>query len=178
MFSLNLKNIRSAEEHVEETYQAQAFADAYAEEADLFSVTGPIALTLDVRKDKAVFQLTGQVRASLELMCSRCLEPFPLAVDASFDLRYEPRVVAADPVERELGDEDFGREFYEHDTIDLGQLVRERLYLSLPMKPLCQEGCRGLCPECGTNLNRGTCTCRHEWHDARLAALQALKKES
>jgi uncharacterized protein len=56
--------------------------------------------------------------------------------------------------------------------------MREQFYLSLPMKPLCRADCRGLCPSCGTNLNRGACDCRAGWEDTRFAALKALTKES
>jgi len=52
--------------------------------------------------------------------------------------------------------------------------MREQCYLSLPMKPLCRPDCRGLCPQCGTNLNRGACACRREWDDPRLTALKTL----
>jgi uncharacterized protein len=65
--------------------------------------------------------------------------------------------------------------FYEHDEIDLGHLMREQFYLALPMKPLCADTCKGLCAVCGTNRNRGTCTCDPQWEDPRLAALKALK---
>ena len=56
--------------------------------------------------------------------------------------------------------------------------MREQFYLSLPMKPLCREDCQGLCPACGTNLNRGLCTCKRDWDDPRMAALRNLKAES
>jgi len=56
--------------------------------------------------------------------------------------------------------------------------MHEQLYLALPMKPLCQNGCQGLCATCGTNLNRTTCDCQPHWDDPRLAVLKALKKES
>jgi uncharacterized protein len=52
--------------------------------------------------------------------------------------------------------------------------MREQFYLALPMKPLCAEGCKGLCPHCGTNLNEATCTCTNEWSDPRLEPLRAL----
>ena len=67
--------------------------------------------------------------------------------------------------EHEVQEDDLGTAFYRDETIDLGDLVREQLYLALPMKPLCAEACKGLCPQCGTNLNRGTCDCRSEWQD-------------
>jgi uncharacterized protein len=53
--------------------------------------------------------------------------------------------------------------------------MREQFYLALPMKPLCRADCKGLCPMCGTNLNRGTCDCKREWKDPRLSALKELR---
>jgi uncharacterized protein len=52
--------------------------------------------------------------------------------------------------------------------------VREQFYLAAPMKPLCDAACQGLCPACGTNLNRGTCECRRDWVDPRFAVLKTL----
>ena len=76
--------------------------------------------------------------------------------------------------EVEVEDDDLTTAFYTNDEIDLGQLVLEQFYLAVPMKPLCRESCRGLCPECGTNLNTGTCSCVREWVDPRLESLRAL----
>src|SRR5262249_2840161 len=106
-----------------------------------------------------------------------CLEPFALPVDAPFDLRYQPHSANIGEGEREIEEDDLSTAFYENDTIDLGQLMREQFYLVLPMKPLCNEGCVGLCPVCGTNLNRGTCECAREWDDPRLAVLKTLKTD-
>ncbi len=83
--------------------------------------------------------------------------------------------MATEP-ERELQDEDVETSYYENDTIDLNELLREQFYLALPMKPLCADGCRGLCPQCGTNLNTGRCDCAPAWEDPRLAPLKALVK--
>ena len=74
-----------------------------------------------------------------------------------------------------MEDDDLTTAFYGNDEIDLGQLVLEQFYLALPMKPLCRESCRGLCPECGTNLNTATCSCVREWTDPRLDGLRALR---
>jgi uncharacterized protein len=54
-------------------------------------------------------------------------------------------------------------------------MLREQFYLALPMKPLCRDECRGLCPSCGTNRNTGACTCAPVWEDPRLAPLKELK---
>ena len=64
------------------------------------------------------------------------------------------------------------------DQIDLDEVLREQFYLALPMKPLCREDCAGLCPQCGTNRNTGTCSCETEPEDPRLAPLRRLKTVS
>lgn len=170
---LNLSHIRTPETRFERVYPAEQFAT----EED-FRVAQPVALTLDIFKDKAQFRLAGDVKTVLEQPCSRCLEPFPTLVDAHFNLRYQPHAESAGAEERELGEDDLTTAFYENEEIDLAQLMREQFYLSLPMKPLCRDECRGLCPVCGTNLNRGECTCARAWEDPRLAVLKTLKKDS
>jgi uncharacterized protein len=97
-----------------------------------------------------------------------------MPVDAEFDLRYQPHALNAGEGEREIEEDDLTTAFYENDEIDLGQLMREQFYLALPMKPLCREDCKGLCAQCGTNLNTGTCDCSPVWEDPRLAALKNL----
>jgi uncharacterized protein len=174
MLSLNLATIRSADERLEQTYGPAQVASA----DDEFGITAPVVLAADVHKDKDKFRLVGRVQTTLELRCSRCLEPFAWLVDAAFDLRFHPKEQNAGEGEREIEEDDLSTSFYENQTIDLGQMMREQFYLSLPMKPLCRPDCRGLCPSCGTNLNREACDCRPGWHDPRLEALGTLTKES
>jgi uncharacterized protein len=171
---LDLSQVRTGREHYEKVYDPGMFSA----DREAFQVVAPVALSFDILKDKEQFHLTGTVRTTLELPCSRCLEPFTSPVDASFDLRYQPHTLNTGSDEREIEEDDLSTAFYENDEIDLGQLMREQFYLSVPMKPLCQDDCRGLCPVCGTNLNRGTCACKQDWEDPRLAALRNLKHES
>jgi uncharacterized protein len=99
-------------------------------------------------------------------------------VDSAFDLLYLPATANLGEGEREVAAEDLGVAFYEGNVIDLAHLVREQLYLAMPMKALCHPDCAGLCPQCGANLNITTCGCEHRWVDPRLAALgQLLPKE-
>ena len=173
---LDLSRIRAAEEHFEKTYPPEGFgvAPETAEVGD-FRVVAPVSLVLDVFKDKDLFRLAGAVKTTLELLCSRCLEPFSLPVDARFDLRYQPQTANTGEGEREIGEDDLTTAFYDNEQIDLAQLMREQFYLSVPMKPLCGGSCQGLCAICGTNLNRGTCTCTQVVEDPRFAALKELR---
>jgi uncharacterized protein len=181
---LDLTQIRDAETPVARQFEPAAVAGG----DDAFRVLGPVELVMTVQKDDDLYQLVGRVRGQMELACSRCLEPFPFAVDAPFDLRYLPQHLnmsgsgAAEDADEEtdaggeeVGGDDLTTAFYRDDQIDLLQLVREQLYLLLPMKPLHRDDCKGLCPNCGTNLNEGTCGCQTAWEDPRLAPLKGLR---
>jgi uncharacterized protein len=173
---LDLSRIRTPHEHFAQAYPA----DAFTSDREEFRVVAPVSLAFDIAKDKDHFRLNGRATTTLELPCSRCLEPMTIDVDAPFDLRYQPHTTNVgghgnDEDGQEIEEDDFTTAFYENDEIDLGQLLREQFYLAVPMKPLCTEQCRGLCPVCGTNLNRGTCACKRDWDDPRFAALKTFR---
>ena len=168
---LDLTRYRQPVSSFDRTFQPGDVSD----EADMYRVVAPVHLAFEIHKDKDKFRLVGTLTTELELSCSRCLDPFRLPVSAPFDLRYLPAAAASTASEQEVEDEDLETSYYTEDSIDLREMLREQFYLVLPMKPLCQEGCRGLCPQCGTNLNTGTCTCDATWQDPRLAALKDLK---
>ena len=149
--------------------------DDVGQEGEAYRIAEPVHVDMQIHKDKERFRLVGTVRTRLELPCSRCLEPFSLPIDSALDLRYLP-VEAAEGGEsdREVSEEDLDAAVYRDDRIDVNELLREQFYLALPMKPLCREDCAGLCPQCGTNRNTGTCTCTPQWGDPRLAPLKRL----
>jgi uncharacterized protein len=170
---LSLRSLQGAHEHVEKRYEPSLFPG----DTEGFRVASPVTLAFDVdRQEPGRYRLSGHVSGTLELACSRCLEPFRLPVDMPFDLRYVPRSENTGEGEREVEEDDLTTAFYSDEQIDLGQLMLEQFHLALPMKPLCREDCRGLCPQCGTNLNTGACECRQSWVDPRLAALKELQK--
>jgi uncharacterized protein len=171
---LDLTRYRRPLESFQRTFQPSEVG----EPDDAYRVVAPVDLTFEIHKDKEKFRLVGTVKTELELGCSRCLEPFRLAVDAPFDIRYLPAAEMSTDPEREIEDEDLETSYYRDDQIDLNQLLREQFYLVLPMKPLCQADCKGLCAQCGTNLNTGTCACAVGWEDPRLAPLKGLIKPS
>lgn len=173
---LDLTRYRQPLSHFARTFQPEEVA----QEDDAYRIVAPVRLEFEVQKDKDRFRLVGTAATELELPCSRCLEPFTLPVDSTFDLRYQPHahpVGSGHEAEREIEEDDLSTAFYANEQIDLGQLMREQFYLSLPMKPLCRTDCRGLCPICGTNLNRGACECKRDWEDPRLAVLKTLKTD-
>ena len=81
----------------------------------------------------------------------------------------------ADRDETELAEEDMEVDFVKGEEIDLADMLREQIYLSLPVKLICHSDCRGICPKCGINLNTGQCRCRQELGHPGFAKLKNLK---
>jgi len=168
---LDLSKLHGPREHFERTFQPAAF-DPPDED---YRVVAPVELSMDVeRSGTDAFRVNGRATTRLELDCGRCVEPFGLPVDARFELRYVPQVVGEADAEREIAEDDLTTSFYREGLLDVVDMLREQFQLALPMKPLCAEACRGLCPVCGTNLNRSDCDCRPAWEDPRLAPLKGL----
>ncbi len=170
---LDLSRMRGEHDHFDRTYQPSAFES----DKEDYEIVRPVVLALDVHKSKREFRLAGRLATVLQLECGRGVEPFTLPVEAAFDLRYLPHSENTGEGEVEVEEDDLSTAFYRDEVIDLGQLMREQFYLALPMKPLCQEACRGLCPHCGANLNQTTCTCVDTWVDPRLEALRSLGRD-
>jgi uncharacterized protein len=176
---LELSNIRQPETEFHQVYQPADLASGDEE----YRVTAPVDLRMVIHKDQDRFRLMGTVKTELELVCSRCLEPFKLPVDREFDLRFLPAGTAApetdvDDEEIEVEDDDVSLTFYRDEQIDLNELLREQFYLAMPMKPLCSNDCKGICPQCGTNRNTAPCDCNPRWEDDRLAGLKNLLKRN
>src|SRR5262245_41640612 len=123
--------------------------------------------------DEGEADLQAELEATLRLQCSRCLEPFPWVARSRLDLR----VVRSPGAGATAGDGDAASEFVaEEGKLQLEAMATEQLYLSLPLKPVCSESCRGLCPTCGGNRNLDPCTCSDQPLDPRLAPLLRFRE--
>lgn len=117
----------------------------------------------------------GSLSGQIELACSRCLEPFAAPAAMEFDLLLAPGPASAAAAKEELSPEDLDLDYYTGEIVDLETILREQIILMLPLKPLCNETCQGLCPHCGANLNQETCTCPADAVDSPFARLAKLK---
>ncbi|MEK6287945.1 MAG: DUF177 domain-containing protein [Acidobacteriota bacterium] len=133
---------------------------------------GQTEVSLRANRDAKKVALVGSVSALVEFECDRCLATLSVPVVESFDLVYVPPHGTGE--EHELGEDDLSLGFYQDGIISVDDLTREQIELALPMARLCTEECRGLCPECGANLNHAECACNGEV-DTRWAALKELK---
>ncbi len=140
---------------------------------------GPVVLDLEASPVEGGHRFQGTFPYSATAPCVRCLKPVALSGTASFDLLYRPAKDA--PPEEEDVDVDATQEgaqfvFYEEETLPLEDLVSQQMYLEIPEKVLCGEGCKGLCPRCGSDLNEGPCPCPPE-QDSRWAELSQIVKD-
>jgi uncharacterized protein len=129
-------------------------------------------LSLRVERDGRDVLFRGHLLSIVPQVCGRCLEDFPVRVRAEVDLRFVPRPASGDPVE--LAPDDLDLYLYESDQIDLNTVIESETTLALPMKPLCRDDCRGLCPACGANRNLTACGCDTRPPDPRLVLLKDL----
>ncbi|MDP2690016.1 MAG: DUF177 domain-containing protein [Deltaproteobacteria bacterium] len=140
----------------------------------VFSFVNPVSAHLDFHKAKADVAVTGEINATVRLECSRCLKEFEHAMDIPFSDFFVRH--GAEQREKELRPEDMEINFLEGPDIDTSEMILAQLALEDPMQPLCSPDCKGLCPVCGADLNKGPCGCeKAEKIDQRLAGIKDFK---
>lgn len=140
-------------------------------------ITGKIQGDLIATREYENIRVFGRVAAPLALSCSRCLADISTFVDTSFTIFFRkeasPSVSTED--ELELGEMDLLSSTYVGDEIDLTHEIEEQIAMEIPVKPLCSESCKGLCHECGTDLNVSGCSCSKETVSLAFSALKDFK---
>jgi uncharacterized protein len=122
-------------------------------------------------------RVRGDIEAQLTAPCDRCVADVSMPMALPFDLLYTPREAGArEAGEVELQERDLDFATFENDEINLDDLVLEQIELGLPSRVLCRDDCRGLCAQCGADLNAETCRCERPV-DPRWAALAELKAQ-
>jgi len=120
-------------------------------------------------------RLRGRLSAGLELQCARCLDPVKQDVSRDFELLYRPLGADAGRDELSVTDAEAEIGYYQGEGILLEDVLREQVLLALPLKVTCRDDCKGLCPQCGKNLNHEQCSCSIEVEDPRWAALKDVR---
>lgn len=157
------------------------------------AVQGPLIVNLDLTNADSTVYATGSLSGTILRQCVRCLKEYEDPLDLWITAIYVRQVgIAAHPAKssapdkrrkgldakQEEADDDEDAYLYEGDQLDLAPMLREQVILSAPMQPLCQEDCRGLCVQCGENLNVRQCQCATEPVNTPFRVLQDRKKPS
>jgi uncharacterized protein len=135
---------------------------------------GPVNAHLSIERHGGDVEIKGEIQGTVKLKCSRCLVDFRRDISFDIDLLYQPIEVIQKEEVHEISDGEIAVGFYGNDEIDLTHVIGEQLLLNFPMKPLCNENCRGICSTCGTDLNSKQCECQKDSIDPRFEALKKL----
>ena len=138
----------------------------------------PVTADFSIDHKDRNLHIDGTVNTILGFRCSRCAKEFTKDFQIGFDLSYMPQPEWSDQnAEVELKYEDMEIAFYDGIAFDVNLMVLEQIELAMPMKIVCREDCKGLCFQCGADLNEGICSCGRDKSDPRLAALLDFRKK-
>jgi uncharacterized protein len=135
----------------------------------------PVNVDLEIQRRTDHVRITGRVVGVLQVVCHRCLGSFPFPLDEGVDVFLLEEGKAPQEEELELDAEDMDYEFFDGEVIDIDQLIAEQIFLALPVKVLCSDNCKGLCPRCGVNLNEEPCKCDRGDSSSPFAKLKSIR---
>jgi uncharacterized protein len=170
--SLRELELRKVEFSVAVPAGLNEFPDQHWRQAGPIEAAGCARLESEALEE---IRISGHLHTGMEGDCDRCLEAVGFVVDTDFDVCYRPaRFADSGADEKEIEEAESNVAFYEGDGIELNDVLREQVILSLPMQRLCREDCRGICPVCGKNRNVANCGCCSKPADDRWAALKQI----
>ena len=158
---IDMRTILRAPRHFEFTLEPDWW-QCRQKNDQILGFSAPLTVRIDISKAGNKYVLKGSLSGRLVIRCGRCLEPYDSDLESDFSLFLTYTQSAAGKNELELLEEDMSVDFIKDDEIDLDEVIRAQIYFSMPMKCLCRQECQGLCPMCGTNLNKEKCECRQE----------------
>jgi uncharacterized protein len=123
------------------------------------TLTRDVVAQLDLMKQGVRVYVSGKVNFEAELNCATCAEDFRREQTEPLYIEFERGTPPAAGKIHELGDDDLVRSYYTEDELNLMPVIRDTILLSIPIAPTCRPDCKGICPECGEDLNKGECAC-------------------
>ncbi|MCM8710590.1 DUF177 domain-containing protein [Clostridium sp. SYSU_GA19001] len=155
---LNRKKVSKKKVHL--VFTGESFYD----DGEKIEFASPIVLDGELYLTGDIINLEGKIQTKLILSCSRCLINFSHTIDIPIHEKFSTN----------LDNKDDEIIFIDGDIINITDIIRNNITMSLPIKKLCSDECKGLCQHCGTNLNIASCSCAKDDFDPRLAKLKDL----
>ncbi len=174
-------------DHIREKSRQYSFtesAESFPVLADMSSAgecnfTGPVNVNVTAGREFDHYRVDGLVTVPIQQNCSRCLCSFDKNICSSFSIFFRENFKNLEEEDEvELEERDLITADFSGDEIDLSMEIAEQVALEIPLKPLCSETCKGLCPVCGVDLNTETCSCVLDSKQSRFAALKNFKISS
>lgn len=133
-------------------------------EGDMIKPVSSCSVVGRISADSDILILTAEIKVDLEMICSRCLDTFIYPIDIDIEERFTTNSKSEDEEAVVVLD----------DVLDITEVVETSMISTLPIKRVCKDDCKGLCQECGCNLNFNTCSCNKEDVDIRFEALKGF----
>jgi uncharacterized protein len=177
---IQIEPLRERSRIFEFTQQADAFPVlkelARRDECEFLA---PIRVRLEAIRVGEIIEVKGALATEVRLACGRCLDPFAQPLASDFELTYlqapADSAAAAAAEDREVDADEIGVVHFRGEEIDLSEGIQEQVVLALPLRPLCRESCKGLCPSCGADRNRESCSCRSQPAEGPFAVLRRIQ---
>lgn len=134
----------------------------------------PVQVKGQSRRNSGQLEVRGELHTRVAIPCGRCLKEVELPIDVEFAERFVASVSWRHDEQHELSRDDLDLGLVD-EAVDLDDLVKEEILLALPGHVLCSENCKGICPNCGANLNLADCGCKSEQTDSRWEKLKDLQ---
>jgi uncharacterized protein len=149
-------------------------------EAEDVKCVEPVKGSMDFTNTGQLIVVRGSFSTKVELDCSRCLEkltaPVNVKVEEQFPIKSIQSMMAGYHEEDEIEEEE-EEAFFQNNIFDLSEYIRQAILVESPIRPLCDEACKGLCPTCGKNLNEGPCDCPIDIESSPFSALADMLGE-
>jgi len=147
----------------------------HGEETQETRIVSPVKGMLMLHRTSKGIEVKGRIETAVAVPCARCLKEFVLPIVSEFEeslilMHYAPR-----DEDTELLQSEMDISLLPEGGIEPGDIVEEQIWLNIPLKPLCHNGCKGLCSLCGADLNQGECGCDRQQGDPRFAVLKDFR---
>lgn len=173
---IRVDDVKKKEQQLEETEPAAHYpALVELEAAGEATFIAPVSTAVRAFWEYDHVRANGKVETRVKLTCSRCLEEYERDISSDFTIFYTQGENLAGEEEVELSEEELISVPFTGDEIDMDFEISEQVMMEIPYKPLCSEECKGLCPNCGADLNRGECGCDRGGINLKMSALKDLK---
>ena len=168
---LDVKDLAVRKLRIRKTY-APGSVDFHSSEIKQLD---PLEVTATAELLEGQIRVEGQLDTKIELQCARCLEPVVQDVAHKFDLLYRPQGADSGREEISVTTAEAEVSYYQGEGLQLEDVLQEQVLLALPLKVICRDDCKGLCPHCGQNLNVKQCACAEPVEDPRWSALKDIR---
>ena len=138
----------------------------------LFGLTEDVRVSGELTSGSAQIDVSGTISGKAEIACTRCLEPVSRDVLVEFAVGFVTPENFGSDKEHEVASTELDTDVFDGERINLKEIAREQILLSLPDQVFCRPDCKGLCPKCGVDRNLIDCNCSGDEPDPRWAGLQ------